>query len=74
MISYDICLSLSDLGLPWWLRAKESAYNAADAEDVGSIPGSERFTGEGIGYPLRYSNIEISMDCVVHGVAKIRYD
>ena len=34
-----ICLSLSDLGLPWWLRAKESAHNAVDAGDVGSIPG-----------------------------------
>ena len=27
---------------------KESAYNAGDP---GSIPGSGRFTGEGIGYP-----------------------
>ena len=30
---------------------KESACNA---EDPGSIPGSERFAGEGIGYPLQY--------------------
>ena len=58
-------------GFPGSSAGKESTYNAGDP---GSIPGSERFTGEGIGYPLRYSNIEISMDCVVHGVAKIRYD
>ena len=31
---------------------KESAYNA---EDPGLIPGSGRFAGEGIGYPLYYS-------------------
>ena len=32
--------------------AKESTCNAGDP---GSIPGSGRFTGEGIGYPLQYS-------------------
>ena len=31
---------------------KESAYNAGDP---GSIPGSGRSSGEGIGYPLQYS-------------------
>ena len=31
---------------------KESACNAGD---LGSIPGSERPAGEGIGYPLQYS-------------------
>ena len=31
---------------------KESACNAGDP---GSIPGSGRFPGEGIGYPLQYS-------------------
>ena len=31
---------------------KESAYNAGDP---GLIPGSGRFPGEGIGYPLQYS-------------------
>ena len=31
-------------------------------------PGSGRSTGEGIGYPLRYSGLENSMDCIVHGV------
>jgi len=31
---------------------KESACNAGD---LGSIPGSERSAGEGIGYPLQYS-------------------
>ena len=35
-----------------------------------SIPGSGRSTGEGIGYPLQYSGLEDSMDCIVYGVAK----
>ena len=46
---------------------KESACNAGD---LGSIPGSGISTGEGIGYPLQYSGLENSMDCIVHGVAK----
>ena len=29
-----------------------------------------RFPGEGIGYPLQYSDLENSMDCIVHRVAK----
>ena len=28
--------------------------------------------GEGNGYPLQYSGLENSMDCIVHGVAKSR--
>ena len=37
---------------------------------LGSIPGLGRSPGEGKGYPLQYSALENSMDCVVHGVAK----
>ena len=46
---------------------KESTYNAGD---LGSIPGLGRFPGEGKGYPLQYSGLENSMDCIVHEVAK----
>ena len=45
----------------------ESAYNAGD---LGSIPGLGRSPQEGNGYPLQYSGLENSVDCVVHGVAK----
>ena len=38
--------------------------------DLGSIPGLGRSPGEGKGYPLQYSGLENSMDCIVHGVAK----
>ena len=39
----------SILGLPWWLRCKESACNVGDP---GSIPGWERSPGGGHGNPL----------------------
>ena len=38
--------------------------------DLGSIPGLGRSPGEGKGYPLQYSGLENSVDCIVHGVAK----
>ena len=37
-----------------------------------SIPGLGRSTGEGKDYPLQYSGLENSMDCIVHGVGKSR--
>ena len=43
---------------------------SAGMEDLGSIPVLRRSPGEGIGYPLQYSGLEKSMDCVVHRVAK----
>ena len=46
---------------------KESTCNAGHP---GSIPRLETSAREGIGYPLQYSGLENSMDCIVHGVAK----
>ena len=46
---------------------KEYACNVGD---LGSIPGLRRSPGEGKGYPLQYSGLQNSMDCIVHGVAK----
>ena len=57
------------LGFPGGPAGKESTWNAGD---LGSIPGLGRSPGEGKGYPLQYSGLENSMDCVVHGVAKSR--
>ena len=34
------------------------------------IPGLGRSPGEGKDYPLQYSGLENSMDCIVHRVAK----
>ena len=55
------------MGFPCGLAAKESVCNAGD---LGSIPGLGRSPGEGKGYPLQYSGLENSMDCIVHGVTK----
>ena len=38
--------------------------------DLSSIPGLERSPAGGNSYPLQYSGLENSMDCIVHGVAK----
>ena len=48
---------------------KESACNA---QDLGLIPGLGRSPGEGKGYPLQYSGLENSLDCIVHEFAKSR--
>ena len=48
---------------------KESTCNAGD---LGSIPGLGRCPGEGKGYPLQYSGLTNSMECIVYGVAKSR--
>ena len=57
------------LSFPCGSAGKESACNAGD---LGSILGLGRSPGEGKGYPLQYSGLENSTDCIVHGVAKGR--
>ena len=49
---------------------KKPLGNAGEIRDVGSVPGLGRTPGEGKGYPLQYSGLENSMDCIVHGTAK----
>ena len=56
-------------GFPGGSAGKESACNAGD---LGSIPGLVRSLGEGNSYPLQYSGLENSMDCIVPGVTKSR--
>ena len=62
----------SVMDFPGSSAGEESACNAGDP---GTIPGSERSPGEGIGYPLQYSCLDNSMDrgagqATVHGVAE----
>ena len=62
------------LGFPRGSEVKASACNSGD---LGSIPGSGRFPGEGNGNPLQYSCLENPMDrgtwwATVHGVVKNR--
>ena len=55
------------IGSPCSSAGKESACNVGD---LGLIPGLGRSPGERKGYLLQYSGLELSMDCIVHGVAK----
>ena len=57
----------SVLGLPswlsWWAICLQCRRPGFDL-------GLGRSPGEGEGYPLQYSGMENSMDCIIHGVAK----
>ena len=55
------------LGFLCGSAGKESDCNVGDP---GSIPELGKFPGEEKGYPLQYSGLANSMDCIVHGVAK----
>ena len=55
------------LGFPGVSDDKESTCNTGN---WGSIPGLGRSPGEGKGYPLQYSGLEKSMECIVNGVTK----
>ena len=54
-------------GFPCGSAGKDSA---CDTGDLGLIPGLGRSPGDRKGYPMQYSGLENSMDCIVHGVAK----
>ena len=55
-------------GFPDSSVSQESTCNEGD---LGLIPGLGRSPEEGKGYPLQYSGLENSMDCIVHGVAEL---
>ena len=49
------------------MYGKESTCNVGD---LGLTPGLGRSPGKGKSYPLQYSGLENSMDCIFHRVAK----
>ena len=55
------------LGFPGGSAGKESACNVGT---LGSIPGLGGSPRGGNSYPLQYSDLGNSMDCIVHGIAK----
>ena len=55
------------MSFPCSSAGKGSAYNVGDLD---LIPALGRASGEGKGYPLYYSGLENSMDCIVSGVTK----
>ena len=58
--SVIVCFPDSSVG-------KQSTCKAGDPR---SIPRLGRSTGDGKGYPLQYSGLENSMDCIAHKVTK----
>ena len=68
----DIRTPVFNMGSPRGSEGKESACNAGQ---LGLIPGSGKYLGEGNGYPLHYSCLENPMDrgawkATVYEVAK----
>ena len=55
------------MGFPGGSAGKDPS---AVAGDLGLIPGLGGSPEEGKDYPLQYSDLENSMDYIVHGVAK----
>ena len=55
------------MGFPGGSDGKESACSEGE---LGLIPRLGRSPGEGNGYPLQYSGLENSIDCIVHEVVK----
>ena len=64
---FIIIIGSPSWGFPDSSVVKESAF---DEGDPGSIPGLGRSPGKVKGYPLQYSGLENSMDCIVRGVTK----
>ena len=58
-------------GFPGGSAGKESACNVGD---LGLIPGLGRSLGEGNGYPLQYSGLGDSVDCISMGLQRVGYD
>ena len=73
IVRYLTCTEPS-VGFPGGSEVKASACNVGD---LGSIPGLQRFPGEGNGNPPQYSCLENPVDggawwTTIHGVAKSR--
>ena len=58
---------LTDEVFPGGSAGKESACNTGD---LSLIPGLGRSSGEGNGYPLKYSGLENSKDFIFHGMTE----
>ena len=68
VIIQKLVINKACYGFPHSSLCKESVCNAGEPS---SIPGLGRSSGEGIDYPLQYSGLENSMDCMVDGVAEL---
>ena len=65
-LSIDLRIGdITKIRIPGNSASKESTCNAGDPD---LILGLGRSPGEGKGYPLQYSGMENSMNCIVHEV------
>ena len=64
VISFS-AFTVTSFGFPGGSPGQESACNVGD---LGSSPEVGKIPGEANGYPLQYSGLENSMDCIDHGV------
>ena len=58
-------------GFPCGSAGEESTCNVGN---LGSIPGLGRSPGEGNGYPLQYSGLKNSINCIVHGWQRVGHN
>ena len=70
-LDFTFLKDMSNSCFPCGSAGKESVCNVGD---LGSIPGLGRSPGEGKGYPLEYSGLENSMDCISIGSQRIGYN
>ena len=61
LAKHSFATTFQTFGLPCGSAGKGSACNVGD---MGSIPALGRSPGEGKGYPLQYSALKNSMDCI----------
>ena len=64
-------------GIGYLLQYSWASLMAQTVKNLPAMPETPRFSpwvgkipGEGNGYPLQYSGLENSMDCIIHGVTK----
>ena len=72
-LSQERCQVIKPRSHSWYMAPKqkqpsETQKSTCNEGDLGSIPGLGRSPGEGNGYPLQYSGLENSIDCIVYGV------
>ena len=65
----SVCLYKQDLG-GWWCKNSKKNPKKPPKPPPKPLIDLGRSLGEGKGYPLQYSGLESSMDCIVHEVAK----
>ena len=79
ILSHYLKLMLSEFGLlnlqtitKGFSHSSVGQESACNAGDPSWIPGWGRSAGEGKGYPLQYSGLEISMDHIVHQFSSVQ--